>query len=65
MFESSRGVSGWWVVHGCEAVWHASVCRTPMGGDMSICMKTLFLRFLTAPVTSKLEPAGANEYVHF
>ena len=46
--------------------WHASVCHTPKG-DTPICVKTLFLRFLTPPVTWKLETAEANvnEYVNF
>ena len=36
-----------------------------LGGDTPICVKSLFLGFLTAPVTSKLKQAEANEYIIF
>ena len=54
------GSSWWW-----SCVWHASVCCIPGGRDTPICVKTLCLRFLKAPVTSKLETAEATEYVNF
>ena len=35
------------------------------GGDMPICVKTLLFRFLTTPVTWKLETAEDNERIIF
>ena len=68
MFEASWGKGGlgsgggWWVVHGSEAVFGMLYS---CGRRYAHCVKILFLRFLTAPVTSKLEPAEANEYLKF
>ena len=38
-----------------SCIWHAGICRIPVGGDKPICVKSLFLRFLKAPITSKLK----------
>ena len=65
MFKASRGRVGGVVGSSWRGscIWHASACRIPVGGDTPICVKSLFLRFLKAPVTLKLKPAETNEYV--
>ena len=59
---------GWlgWVVGNSwrgSCIWHAGVCRIPVGRDTPICIKSLFLRFLKAPLTSKVKQAETNEYI--
>ena len=55
--------SGWWVAHGGEAVsvgMPAFAIFLAVGGDTPICVKSLFLRFLKAPVTTKVKQAEAK-----